>query len=288
MSQPLRTVGLVVAPHRADALAAARRAVESLTAHHVAVSAPAETATLLSLPSDPSPWQADLVLVLGGDGSVISALRAAAPHGTPVVAVNYGTVGFLTQIAPADLEPALEALCAGRWQREARLMLEAQIWDQPTAAPRSELAANDVVIKASDPSHVLLFRLDVCGERIAEFPADGLIISTPTGSTAYSLSAGGPVLVPDLPALVVTPICPHTLATRPVVLSAAMDVGISLEAVGPVRQAQLAIDGRVSLALDPAARLMVRRAPRDMYLARLERSNFFASLREKLRWGSPK
>lgn len=290
MSRPPEVVGLVSARHRADAGDAARRSLDWLEAHGLKVALEPETARLLDRDRDPrGDWlRSDLILVFGGDGTVISALRAASGRGVPVIAVNFGTVGFLTEINASNLSQALEAVVAGEFEIETRLMLEACVTSADGSAGACEVCANDVVIKAADPTHVLEFRVRADGYLIAEFPADGLILSTPTGSTAYSLSAGGPVVVPGLAALVLTPICPHTLATRPIVLAEETVIEVDVSAVGRNRMAAIAVDGRINLDLVPGSVLKVKRAEQTMKLARLRRDAFFDSLRGKLRWGSPK
>jgi NAD+ kinase len=289
MSPAPRTVGVIASPHRADAVEAARHAVEWLSGHGLTVLVDPETAATLGREADGASSfydQVDLVIVLGGDGRVIAAARAASESGKPVVGVNFGTFGFLAEIHADDLEPALSALAAGRYEVEERLMLLAEVCE--AGHLESAVAANDVVVKTTDPAHVLELRVHADGDLIAEIPADGLILATPTGSTAYSLSAGGPVVVPDLPAIVLTPICPHTLSTRPIVLSAAVEVSVEVVPSRQSNAAVVSVDGWISLDLRADGLLHVRRAERCMRLARLQRSAFFDSLRGKLRWGKPK
>lgn len=289
MSQPPRVMGVLAACRNPQALAAAAQAVDWLQEQEVEVRLEPPTAAALDrpAPADEGWLQGDLLLVFGGDGTVISALRAAAATGVPVIGVNFGTVGFLTEIPATDLRAALSLLIAGRYEIDRRLMLQTRI-ASPDGTIHEAMAANDVVVKASDPTHVLEFRVRADERLIAEFPADGLIVSTPTGSTAYNLSAGGPVVVPELPAILVTPICPHSLAMRAVVLSAETHVTVEVEAVGRNRQAVAAVDGRVYLDLEPGATLEIQRASQPMVLARLPATSFFDSLRGKLRWGKPK
>lgn len=287
MSPAPRSIG-VLAAGRDDALEAAGRAIEYLTGRGLAVLLEPATADHLQRPGAPEFSAADLLIVFGGDGAVISALRAASGRGTPVVGVNYGTVGFLSEIEPDRLLENLDDLAEGRYEVRSRLMLAACVLDGEGRELAEAVAANDVVVKAGDPTHVLEFRVEADGYLIAEFPADGLIVATPVGSTAYSLSAGGPVVVPDLPALVLTPICPHTLSTRPLVLPESIRLRISVEAVGRHRQAMVSVDGRINFELVPGATLTVGRAERRMAMIGLHPSSFFDSLRGKLRWGKPK
>ena len=289
MSAAPRSIAIVAAGHRPDALQSACRTVAWFEDRGVRVICDQPTAQALGRdqPDGELELKADLVLVFGGDGTTISTLRGASVNGVPVIGVNYGTVGFLTEIAADALESTLERLAAGEYDIESRMMLQAVVSGASPPA-QAEVAANDVVVKALNPAHVLVWRIAADGDLIAEFPADGLIVSTPTGSTAYNLSAGGPVVVPDLPAMILTPICPHTLAARPLVLPDDIELTITMEPFGEQRGAMVSIDGRVDLEFGDDETLSVRRAERDMKVARLSRTAFFDSLRGKLRWGKPK
>ncbi|MBI2301574.1 MAG: NAD(+)/NADH kinase [Armatimonadetes bacterium] len=275
---------MVAAAGQPAALEAGCRAVEALTRHGLRVLVEPHTAELLECPAlsaEQLYHDSDVVVVFGGDGLVISALRAAAGSDTPVVGVNFGTFGFLAEIPAEAVDEGLDALAAGRYEIERRLMVEAAV-----GGGEWHPAANDVAVKAADPAHTLELCVHADGELIAEFPADGLVVATPTGSTAYSLSAGGPVVTPEVPAILLTPLLPHTLATRPLVLSAATE--ITVELVGPHSQAVVSVDGKVNLPMHAGASLVVRRSASEMLLARFRKSAFFDSLRGKLRWGKPK
>jgi NAD+ kinase len=227
----------------------------------------------------------DLAIVFGGDGSVVSAGRAAARHGVPVIGVNYGTFGFLTEIAASELDAGLAAVCDGAYEVEDRLMLAGRLDGGDEELP----AANDIAIKPSESGRMLDMRVRLGDDLIAEIPADGLVLATPTGSTAYNLSAGGPVLAPSVPALVMTPICPHTLGTRPLVLDA--DAELTVELLDVPRMSHVAVvswDGQVHREMRLGQMLAVRRADSCLRLARLHRGAFFRSLRDKLGWGLPK
>lgn len=289
MKTPPRTLAIVAAGHRADAVQAACEAVAWFERRGVRVYCDGHTAAALgrSVEEAAARLMVDLVLVFGGDGTTISTLRRAAGSGAPVIAVNYGTVGFLTEIPRNGLEPAFERLALGEYEIEERLMLEAVIAG-PNGRIQAELAANDVVAKPESATHVLTWRVAVNDNMIAEFPADGMIISTPTGSTAYNLSAGGPVVVPNLSAMILTPICPHTLAARPLVLPATLELTVTIGPFGAQRRGTLSIDGRVDRPLAIDDTLRVRRAEQVMRLARLTPTAFFDSLRGKLRWGNSK
>lgn len=285
--RPPRRVLVWARTDRRDANEAAAQACGWLTERGVEVlRAPAgDTPGTLSSPSGAAMLaRADLALIFGGDGAVVSAARRSAPWGTPVIGVNYGTFGFLALIEANELHAGLEALLAGDYEVDQRLMLAAGIGDAS-----QYVAANDVVIHAAEPGRMLELVVRLGDEPVVDLPADGLIIATPTGSTAYNLSAGGPVVMPTLAAMVMTPICPHTLAARPLLLGG--ESQLSIEVLARPRLSQRAIvtlDGQISFDLEPGVKLHVCQAESTMPFVRLRRDTFFASLRGKLGWGRPK
>jgi NAD+ kinase len=226
--------------------------------------------------------ETDLVIVLGGDGTLLAAACEAAPRGTPVLGVNLGSFGFLAGEEPDQLLGDLDRLLAGDFELEHRLMLVVQ--------PPSGVACwalNDVVLAKPVYGRMTRIRTSLDGDHIATFPADGLIVATPTGSTAFSLSAGGPIVDARLAAMILTPVCPHTLYSRPVLVPA--DVEVTMELVGDgahPAEATLFVDGAESGTLGEGDRVTVRRAERDALLVQLGRPHFYARLREKLRWGT--
>lgn len=277
MTAPPRVVGIVAAAHRDDAVAAARQAADELLRRGVEV--------LLAGDDRGDVYRrADLLLVLGGDGTVVATARDASVFDTPVIGINFGTFGFLTEIEAHQTTEALDALVAGDYEVEERMMLEVRV-----DGARSWTASNDVAVTAADRGRVLDLLVSADGHALCEYPADGLIVATPTGSTAYSLSAGGPVVAPSLDAILLTPICPHTLAVRPLVVGAELTLRVEVGEVPRMsRSGVVSVDGQIHLDLLPGAGLEVRRAAQRMRLARLRPSMFFDSLRQKLRWGSPK
>lgn len=288
--RPPRVAGVIAACHRPAALQAAAWAIDWLQHRDLRVLVDPQVADLLEQPelgSDRLYDDADLLIVFGGDGTLITTGWRASAGEVPVVGVNFGTFGFLSAIEAARLEDGLTALLAGEYLVEHRLMLEAKVTADDGEAEVA-YAANDIALKAADPSHVLELVIHADGELIAEFPADGLVIATPTGSTAYNLSAGGPVVMPGVEAMVLTPLCPHTLATRPIVLNPGTTLTIALAEVKPGREAFIAVDGRRHYELTHDGTVVIRRASRTMQLVRLHQGDFFASLRGKLRWGKPK
>ncbi len=219
----------------------------------------------------------DAMLTLGGDGTLLRGARTAGPHGVPVLGCNLGKLGFLTA-GPVDrLEEMMRLLHAGDCVEEERLTLEVE------AAGSSWYAINDAVVHKSGAARLLRVRVWVDDDAVGQYSADGIIVSTATGSTAYSLSAGGPILVPSLDALVAVPICPHTLAIRPLVVGA--DSTISIEILSGMKGTLVTIDGEARGELTAGDRVTIRRSPHPLRLLRLPGDNFFSVLRRKLRWG---
>lgn len=224
----------------------------------------------------------DLLLTLGGDGTLLRGARLVAPHGVPVLGVNLGRLGFLTAAAPDELEAALGRFLAGEIVLDERMVLRARA-ERDGADGGSFLALNDVVLHGSGVARVIRFSVRAHGEEVGTYSADGIILATPTGSTAYSLSAGGPIVSPVVDCIVATPICPHTLAVRPLILSAAETV--TVEVLSPSSELLLSIDGQEGATLAPGDRLAVCRAPDPIRLVRFPGQSFFSTLRRKLRWG---
>lgn len=224
----------------------------------------------------------DLVVVLGGDGTLLSIARRYAGS-TPILGVNLGHLGYLSEVGREGLYPALLQLLAGRYTLEARSLLEARL----VRADGSEshyLALNDVVIAKTAPSRIIELDLAVDGRPVSRYRADGLVVSTPTGSTAYNLSAGGPILHPQLPVTVLTPICPHTLTLRPLVLPDTSALEIRL--VTPAEMVFLTVDGQEGEQLAAGDVVSVGRHPHAVQLVRTtEPRSIFEGLRSKLHWG---
>lgn len=222
----------------------------------------------------------EMIIAFGGDGTILRAARLAAHRGIPILGVNLGGFGFLAEISTEDLPGALPDLLAGRFELDERMMLQVQAGGKD-AEPW--LALNDVVVTKSGVARVLRLRVLVNGEHLASYPADGVIVATPTGSTAYSLSAGGPVLHPNVEALVITPICPHTFNARSVVVNgnAAVEIGSTV----PSPEAIVTVDGRLGLSLADSWQVRVRRAEQTTRFVRVRNSSFYGILRTKLAWG---
>jgi NAD+ kinase len=227
------------------------------------------------------PAQSDLLLVLGGDGTLLSMARMVGDLGVPILGVNLGGLGFLTALTVDELFPALEAYLRGELVIEDRMLLEARVFRRGERL--GEYAAlNDVVITKSAMSRIIRLEVAVDGDFATGYRADGLIVSTPTGSTAYCLSAGGPIVFPTMDAMVLTPICSHTLTNRPIVLPATQRITITLLTDQDV---MLTLDGQVGFALKADDTVEVRRAAARTRLLRFPQKHFFSVLRTKLKWG---
>jgi NAD+ kinase len=228
----------------------------------------------------------DCLLTIGGDGTLLRGARLLNGAGTPILGINVGRLGFLATAPAQNLDWVLDAATRGAYTIEPRLALVATVEDGAGSLRTQPIALNDIVVHKAGVARVLRFRLSVDGEEVGAYSADGIIVATPTGSTAYSLSAGGPIVVHGVDAIVVTAICPHTLAVRPLVLPAS--VSILIEPIPPWEENEellLSLDGQVSETLHPGERLVVRRAERPVMLGRLGPEGFFAQLRRKLNWG---
>ncbi len=236
-------------------------------------------------PADPAPA---LAVVLGGDGSVLHAARRLAPAGTPIFAVHLGTLGFLAETAAGDLYPSLEAILAGRGHRQRRALVRVRVLRPAGGEGSAErevavlYALREVVVGKASAARIVQLDLAVGGETVARYRADGVLVATPTGSTAYSFSAGGPVLHPALPALVITPVCPHALNQRPLVVPASAEVALHLRAA---ESACLTLDGQQVLSLEPGDRVLCMASPLALDLVTAAPPRFYAHLRAKLHWG---
>jgi NAD+ kinase len=241
-------------------------------------------------PLEDDPGNVDFLLTLGGDGTLLRGARLAGPLDVPVVGCNLGKLGFLTT-APLDrLEELLHRLRDGQFEEERRLALRVGLHpadgpDGRAAAEPSEsfYALNDAVVHKGGFARLISMRVWVNEEEIGQYSADGIVLATATGSTAYSLSAGGPILVPSLDALVASPICPHTMSIRPVVVPA--DATISVEILSRMEGILVTVDGQTGGRLGGGGRVSVRRSPHPVKLIRMPDQNFFSVLRQKMRWG---
>lgn len=283
-SAPVVRLGVVGHP-RYDGLPEVLRNLRA-AAKDLGITLVPETALHASLPgteplADGSPL--DAVLSLGGDGTLLRAARFLAGRPVPILGINLGRLGFLTALAAHEVEVGLRRLAVGDYTAEARLALAAQVLGADHTVRHEWRSLNDVVLNKGGFARVVRFSVAVDGEPLGAFAADGVVVATPTGSTAYSLSAGGPIVVPTVDSLVLTAVSPHTLAIRPVVLPATATV----EICGDCEQDTLlaTVDGQVGARVAQTESLVVRRAAGPVLVVRFTGASFFTRLREKMGWG---
>ena len=229
------------------------------------------------------PGKVDALLTLGGDGTLLRAARLDAGQGVPILGINLGRLGFLT-CCPADMmEEALRRFAGGQYTVEKRMTLDARVLDAGGHDRAHWRALNDVVLHKGGFARVVTMRVEANGEMVARYSADGIVLATPTGSTAYNLSAGGPVVFPTLETILVTPVSAHTLALRPLVLAPSAEVLVQPED-GP-EELLVTVDGQVGTTFAIGETLVVRRSQTPVPIVRFGERSFFATMREKLHWG---
>ncbi len=283
--QAIETVGVIAKPGSAQAFQIVPRLLAWLAAQGVAARCDEETARyggVAGLPRGEVPEGAQLVIVLGGDGTLLAAARAIAGREIPLFPVNLGGLGFLTAITVDEIFPELERALRGEHRIGRRRLLECDLIRGDTKVAAYE-ALNDVVITKASLARMIDLDAYVDANLVCAYKADGLIVSTPTGSTAYSLSAGGPIIFPQVAALAITPICPHMLTNRPVILPD--NAVIQVVCRSRDRDAFLTIDGQVGEPLLSGDRVVCRSSAHTLSLVRPPKLRFFDVLREKLKWG---
>jgi NAD+ kinase len=224
----------------------------------------------------------DLIIVLGGDGTMLSAARLVGNHETLVLGINYGSLGYLTEFRIEEMFDALERIFAGDYKIDSREMLDVELW-RDTEKIAEGRALNDVVINKSALARIIEIEVNLNNFFVNSFRADGLIVSTPTGSTAYNLSAGGPIVYPSMNALIITPICPFTLTNRPIVIPDRAEINLKLknESDGVV----LTLDGQVGYPMKIGDCARIRKSATSFNLVQPPNRNYFDVLRDKLKWG---
>lgn len=259
----------------------ARHGVRVLVANELAVELPAKT--IERLPENELAAHAELVIAVGGDGTMLYASHLVARHEVPVLGINRGRLGFLADVTPDAMLRNIDEVLAGNFSRELRLLLASRI-DGDDGQPIKRLALNDVVLQKKEAGRMLEFETHVDGRFVNSHSSDGMIIASPTGSTAYALSCNGPILQPDLHALALVPICPHTLSDRPVVIPATQHVEIKMLERRDTR-AQVVCDGQVSCELEAGASLHVSASSQALQLIHPPGYDYYRTLRSKLQWG---
>ncbi len=287
MSRPVGKVVVVALPGAARPLELASQIGAGLRERGVAVQYDLATSTALGLRNgvrrDAIPKKTDLVITAGGDGTLLSIARSVSPRGIPILGVNMGSMGFLTELQPDELLPNLDKIVAGDYRIEERSTLRVRLMrgDEPL---NEHMALNDVVVTKSALARMIGLDLWLGPDLLASYTSDGLIVSTPTGSTAYSLSAGGPVLDPGVDAFVVTPICPHSMAYRPTVVPGSTSIRVALKE-STHEEVYVTVDGQIGFPISHQDILHMDRHPSPVRLLRLSDRSFYEVLRAKLKWG---
>ena len=283
----IKKIGIVSKPKKAEIREIVPELVEWLRKRDIEVSIDKETGSILEssekcLTRNELPGKVDLLVVLGGDGTLLAAARALYRHEVPIFAVNLGDLGFLTVITRDELYPALEGVLSGNYRSERRVQIEGELVraDEVLSTFR---ALNDVVLNKGAIARIQDFEVYADGEFISNYKSDGLIVSTPTGSTAYSLAAGGPVVSPSVEAFIITPICAHTLTNRPLVLRDSANIEIVVKSQREA--AYLTVDGQVGIATHSEDIIRVRKSDSYVELIQPPQRNYYEILRQKLKWG---
>ena len=285
MNSPVRKIGFVLKRHDPRVRDVVIEIIPWLQARGVEVFLEQETARQYPLSSSVTtpeglPAHVDVVAVFGGDGTFLYAARLVAGSGVPLLGINLGSLGFLTEVKLEEMHAAFERLLSGQYWLEERVLLDVKVIRQGTQLAQY-LALNDAVINKGALARIIEMEVSVNSELVTITRADGLIISTPTGSTAYSLAAGGPILYPTLGAFIITPICPHTLSNRPVVVPDGAPVEVCLRHGTDV---MLTVDGQVGTPLMQGDCIRIEKASATIRLIQATQSTFFKLLREKLMW----
>ena len=285
--QPLQTVGIISRPRRQHLSVVVPPLLKWLETRGVSAVYDEETANSLPDTSKGRTRQlvadsSQLLLVLGGDGTMLAAARLAASRNIPIVPINMGSLGFLTSFTLDELYPALEDTLTGRSSISQRVMLQVQL-ERAGSVIENQSALNDAVINKGALARMIELHLIINSEFVCRYRADGLIVASPTGSTAYSLSAGGPIVHPAVESFVITPICPHMLSDRPLVIRDSSSIEMKLSA--DTESVFLTLDGQRGIPLQPADRVRISRAKESLKLIQPPKKSYFEILRSKLKWG---
>jgi NAD+ kinase len=288
----VKRVGIVLKPHQPDALKTMCELAAWLAARNIALLGGPEIerdlitqqtgCAVAEVAPEKLAAQVDLLLVLGGDGTMIGTARLMGATEVPVLGVNYGGLGYLAEFRIEELYAALETILAGNYRLDKRVMLDVELKRGEEQITRNRVL-NDVVINKSALARIIEIEAHLNQQFVNSFRADGLIVSTPTGSTAYNLSAGGPVIFPSMNAVVITPICPFTLSNRPIVVPD--DAVIELCLKTELEDVALTLDGQVGFPLKAEDRVLIRKSNTTFNLVQPANRNYFDVLRDKLRWG---
>jgi NAD+ kinase len=285
-SMKSKSIGILTKPKFPEVKATLQSVVSWLRARHIDVILDVTSAMLLGeqggLQKTQLASRADVLLVLGGDGTMLNAARLAGERGIPILGVNMGGLGFLTEVHLDNLYPSLDRVFANDFVLDERLMLKTHVHRHGETVAQG-VVLNDVVISKGTLARMIELKIAIQGQFVTNLRGDGLIISSPTGSTAYSLSAGGPIINPAVRSLMLTPVCPHTLAHRPLIVPDNVEVEVTLTSKDDGAMATL--DGQVGIAMVQGDTAVINASERRTQLIRFPESHYYDVLREKLKWG---
>lgn len=285
MSKPeIKTVGVVVKPNHTEAWQTAAELAEWFDARSIEVITEKETpeSALKIVSPDEFKERADLIVILGGDGTMISSARLLGDCGVPVLGINYGSLGYLTEFRFEEMIPAIEAVLAGDYEIDPRVMLDV-CHEREAQTLSKNRVLNEVVINRATLTKIIEVEITLDGYYVNSFRADGIIVATPTGSTAYNLSAGGPILYPSMNAVVITPVCPFTLTNRPIVIPDNAEIRLRLKSES--KGVALTLDGQVGYEMQTEDCVVIRKSTTSFNLVKPPNRNYFDVLRNKLKWG---
>lgn len=289
MATPFKKIGLIGKHGDPNVKETLHRLCDYLATKECEVIVEETTSRLLngtpqpSLPEIDLPSRSDLVIVVGGDGTLLHAARVLANQNTPLLGINLGRLGFLVDISPDSMQPHLDRILNGHYEQETRFLLDVSMGDE-SSPEQAILAFNDVVLHKWNIARMIEFETYVDGQFVNDQRSDGLIVATPTGSTAYALSGGGPLLHPSLNAIVMVPICPHTLSNRPIVVDGDSEIEIHLNHAH-AEDVQITCDGQSTIPLMPGESVRIRKSNKPVRLIHPEGYDYYSILRAKLGWG---
>ena len=282
----MQKIGIIAKGNKPEAVQVVKELITWLKDHKVECFVEPEMAQFVAHPSldkEAMPLTVDIAVVLGGDGTLLAAARALQTKQVPILGVNLGGLGFLTEITLDELYPMLENILRGDYKTDERMLLTARVWRKGKVVDAFTFL-NDVVITKGALARIIELETMVDNVYLTTFRADGLIISTPTGSTGYSLSAGGPIVYPSLHSIIITPICPHTLTNRPIIVPQEATMSVTLSSGG--QEVFLTLDGQVGFKMNLQDRVEVKKGEGFISLIKSPSRSYFEVLRKKLMWGA--
>ena len=282
----MRKIGIIAKGNKPEAIQVVKELVGWLKDRKVESFVDAAIAKAVSHPAldkQDMPGAVEMVVVLGGDGTLLAAARALQKKQVPILGVNLGGLGFLTEITLAELYPMLEAILRGEYKTDERMLLEARVWRKEKVVDTFQVL-NDVVINKGALARIIELETSVDQAYLTTFRSDGLVISTPTGSTGYSLSAGGPIVYPSLQSIIITPICPHTMTNRPIIVPKEATINVTLCSAD--QEVFLTLDGQVGFKMELRDRVEIKKGEGFVKLIKSPSRSYFEVLRQKLMWGA--